>query len=245
MKSRYIPILYFLLSCLSLSSQDKQTDFPLFSVENLEFTALKSFFYIVRQEYVLLDESGKSLTRGGNDYYGKAYAIGVSDDNTQLWFPGYIRSPWEIDETFDKQANKNFKPECSIFCSKNYSDQDYFKTIIPSNYDNDLVMHIPAGKLGIPLEKSQPRNGTLVVFYSSSASPDDFSLISHTLMYLEDITWDSRGVADIEDLHYGNNTIIGGVLFSRYLSPGLVKWKLSGFYFPMGDNWIIKSVNNK
>jgi hypothetical protein len=245
MKFRYIIIFLSLSCCISVYSQDKQPDFSMFLNENIEFTALKPFFYLIRQEYVLSDETGKAKTRGGNDFYGKAYTIGVLDEDSKLWFPTYVRFPWKIDDTFDKKIITSFRPECSFFGRKNYSEQDYFKTKIQAIDERNLLTFLLSGKIGITLEKSQQNNGTLVVFYSSVASPDDFKLISYSLMFLDDIIWNSDGIADIEELHLGNNKIIGGALFSRNLSPGFINWKLSGFYLPVKDKWVLVSLNKQ
>lgn len=177
MKSAYANIFFIVVSCISIYAQDKQKDFSFFSTENLEFSALKPCFYLVRQEYILLDENGKARTRGGNEYYGKAYTIGVIDEDYRLWFPNYIRHPWEIDETFNEQLNNNANPECSLFCIKGYSDQDYFRTKIPGTDENNLLSFLLAGKRGILLEDTLQNEGTLIVFYTSAASPDDFTAI--------------------------------------------------------------------
>jgi hypothetical protein len=242
MKFRYSVIFSFIISCVSIYCQDKPTDFSMFLKENIEFAALKPFFYLIRQEYILLDEDGKSRVRAGNDFYGKAYTIGVLTEDTKLWFPTYIRSPWKIDNTYDKQIDISYKPECSIFGMKNYADQSYFRTKIQNISEDDLITFISAGRQGIALEESPQDNGTLIVFYSSAASPDDFEVITHSIMFLEEINWNPDGIAEIEELNYSDNVIIGGALFSRYLNPGVIRWKLSGLYLPVDNKWILKSV---
>lgn len=242
MKFRYISFFLLLFSSRSIYSQDNQTDFSLFLKENLEFTALKPFFYLIRQEYIVFDEFGKPKIRGGNDFYGKAYTIGVLAEDTRLWFPTYVRFPWEIDNTLDSRIKKSFKPECSFINFKSFADQDYFKSKIRDIDEKKLLTCVLAGKYGIAPEDSLKNNGTLIVFYSSAASPDDFTSISHSIMFLEEIKWNSDSIAEIEELQYGNNKIIGGALFSRNLSPGSINWKLSGFYIPVRDKWVLKSI---
>jgi hypothetical protein len=245
MKFRCILICILLSGCISINSQDNQPDFSMFLNENIEFTALKPFFYLIRQEYVLVDETAKPKTRGGNDFYGKAYTIGILDEDSKLWFPTYVRFPWKIDDTFDKKIISNLSPVCSLFGRKSYSEQDYFKTIIQKIDERNLLTFLLSGKIGIALEKSLQNRGTLVVFYSSVASPDDFKNISHSIMFLEEINWNSDGIAEVEELQYGDNKIIGGVLFSRYLTPGSISWKLSGFYLPVKDKWVLASISKQ
>ncbi|MFO7524933.1 MAG: hypothetical protein R6W68_05730, partial [Ignavibacteriaceae bacterium] len=68
---------------------------------------------------------------------------------------------------------------------------------------------------------------------------------SHSLILLENITWNENGISEIKELRFGNNKIIGGALFSKYISPGSVTWKLSGLYIPVGDKCILKSIGKK
>ncbi|HBE40649.1 MAG TPA: hypothetical protein DDW27_05505 [Bacteroidales bacterium] len=244
MKVKYIPLIIVLISCEIICAQNNLADFSMFSKENIEFSALKPVFYLIRQEYILTDETGKTRVRGGNNFYGKAYTIGVLTEDTRLFFPTCIRTPWNMDPTYNRSANKGFKPECSVFGMKRYSENTFFETKIQGLNEEDIITFIPGGSSGITIEDSPQNNGTLIVFYSKAAAPDDFSLIMHSLMDLEDITWNSRGIAEIEELNYGDNKIIGGILFSRYIDPGKIIWKLSGFYLAENSKWILKSVIN-
>jgi len=245
MKKQFAIIVTSLLGTFLAYCQDKQTDLIFFSKENIEFTALKQFLYLIRQDYIVIDESGKPRFRGGNNYYGKAYTIGVLSEDTKLLFPTYIRSPWEIDDTYDQLANRNYKPECSLFRMKSYADGEYFVTKLQSTDEENEISFMLAGKQGIMIEENLQDNGTLIVFYTSAASPDNFADILHSIMYLDDITWNSDGSANIEELNYGENEIIGGALFSRHISPGNIRWKLAGLYLPVNNKWVLKSIREK
>lgn len=245
MENRYVIIVLLFFSGLSIYSQDKSIDFSLFTKENIEFEALKPFFYLIRQEYVVIDGTGKTRVRGGNDFYGKAYTIGVLTGEPSIKFPTYIRTPWKIDNTYDKLSSKNYKPECSLIGWRSFADTTFFKTKLQDIEQDDILTSIMLDSYGIPIEESQRDNGTLIVFYSKAASYDDFSVISHLLIPLDEINWNSEGFAESEELNLGDNRIIGGVLFSRYINPGEIKWKLSGFYLPVDTKWILKSVINQ
>ena len=245
MKARYLPVFILLLICEIIGAQNTLNDFSVFSKENIEFSALKPVFYLIRQEYVLTDETGKARVRGGNNFFGKAYAIGVLTEDSRLFFPTCIRTPWNMDPTFNRSANKGFKPECSVFGMKRYSEKDFFETKIQGINEEDIITFVPGGSKGITIEDSLQNNGTLIVFYSRAAAPDDFSDIMHSLMDMEDISWNSKGIAEIEELNYGDSRIIGGILFSRYIEPGMIRWKLSGLYLPYNSKWILKSIINK
>ena len=244
MKQLNSTALFLILCCITVYSQDKQTDFKIFKSENIEFTALKSLFYLIKQEYVLVDASGKPRTRGGNDFYGKAYTIGVIDEFTRLWYPTHIRFPWQSDPTYDRELTRNLKPECSIFGIKNYSQENFFRTKLPPLDKKELISFILFNESGIELDDSLPEEGTLIIFYTATPSPDDFNVITHSLILIDDIKWDSNGVTEIETLQFGNDRIIGGALFSRHVAPGFIRWKLAGFYMPLGDQWVIKSVDD-
>ena len=236
--------LLLIFFCITAYSQDKQTDFKIFKAENIEFTALKSLFYLIRQEYVLVDDSGKPRTRGGNDFYGKAYTIGVIDEFARLWYPTHVRFPWQSDPTYDRELTRNMKPECSVFGIKNYSEENFFMTKLPLSDKKELISFILFNERGIELDDSLPEEGTLIIFYTATHSPDNFNVITHSLIFMDGIKWDSNGVSEVETLQFGNNRIIGGALFSRHLGPGSIRWKLAGFYIPVGEKWIIKSMDD-
>jgi hypothetical protein len=238
MKLKCISTLLLSLGCIAVCGQNNPVDFSVFSAENIEFKALKPSFRLIRHEYILLD-NGNTRTRGGNDYYGKIYSIGVLDDATRLWYPEHIKTPWLHDETLDKELLKSCTPKCFNFCIKDYYEQDFFETKL----QDTSVNYIHIGKFGIPFEDSLRQEGTLVIFYTSVPSPDDFSTVSYSLISLKDLIWSREGICEIDELHYGSNKIIGGALFSRYINPGKVNWELIGFYIPAGDKWVIKAIN--
>lgn len=225
--------------------QDNLKDFMLFTHENLEYAALKSFFYIIRQEYVVINHNQTVETRVGNDYYGKFYTIGVLGENTNLWFPAYIRYPWDMDFTFDKKNSAYYKTECSITKFKNNTDTEYFSTK-PQWQDKDVfLLSLKIGeKGGIALDESRSKEGTLIVYSSSTSSPDAFGDLAYTIINLDEIKWDSEGIAEIDPLEFGNERIVGGALFTRYITPGIVRWKLSGMYIIIDDEWALKSISD-
>jgi hypothetical protein len=242
MKFRYIVIISFFWINTITFCQDKTKDFQLFSKENLEFTALKSCFYLVCQEYVLIDYSGNPKGRGGNDFYGKVYTIGVQGIESKIWFPSYIRFPWEIDKTFDRKNTKNLEPECSAFRIKRYTDKSFYNSKLQPSNDNSLISFFVFGTDGIPFDSIKSNNGTLIIFHSSKSFPDDFVDLSKSIITLDNITWNNENISEIENLNFGNDQILGGTLFSRYITPGKIEWKLSGFYLLVKNKWVLKST---
>lgn len=245
MKFKILVLVIFLAGQELATCQENLNDFLLFTQENLEYTALKSFFYIVRQEYVVVKNNRNVETRVGNDYYGKLYTLGVLGEDTNLWLPAYIRYPWEMDYTFDKKNDAKYKAECSITRFKSKTDIEYYSTKIHWQESDDLILSLKIGrKDGIALEETWPDEGTLFVFSTSTSSPDAFGDIEHSIIYLDDIAWDSAGIAEADPLDFGNERILGGALFSRYIEPGNVRWKLSGMYIILDDKWVLKSISD-
>src|SRR5512145_1321076 len=94
-------IWFLLMNFMTLFCQDKPVvDLSLVSHENIEYAALKSLFFLVRQEYVMIARDGQKVTRGGNEFFGKAYTIGVLTEDLRLLFPKSIIYPWRTDANF-------------------------------------------------------------------------------------------------------------------------------------------------
>jgi hypothetical protein len=240
---RLLLILTILFFGFIANCQNKITDLSYFSQENIEYTALKDIFYIIRQEYVIMDKDQNPRTRGNNNFYGKAYAIGVLDEDFRLWFPTFVRRPWDYDQTFDKNNLQKGTPKCTVIKVKGTNEDKYFETQLENIPEKKLITSISRGMGGLELEKDTINKGTLIVFSTSNASPDNFDLISHSIIQLSDIEWDSNQNSETIDLSFGSEKILGGVFFSRKIEMGLIEWKLSSLLVPLNTGeWILKAI---
>ena len=239
-------VLFFLIFTTQLNicyCQDAPNiDLSLIKRENIEFEALKPYFYLIRQDYIIESETGEKLKLGGNDFFGRGFGIGILTQEKKLWFPKFIRFPWDMDDNFEEYRGTH-KPECTLLKIKNILDTVY--NIFEYN-DLDLnqqLLNIPYGLTGIPLSEELINSGSLIIFYSSHPVPEKFDDISYSIIYLDEVTWENNEISNIRVPYLGNQQILGGGFFQRIIKKGVIQWKLSGIYAPVNEKWIIIPPN--
>jgi len=217
-------------------------DLSLIKRENIEFEALKPFFYLIRQDYIIVSETDEIIKLGGNDFFGRDLGMGFLTEDRNIIFPGYIRHPWEKDKNFNEYRSTH-RPECTYMKTKHILDSTYSIFDYHEFDDNQQLLKMPYGRVGIPCTKELIESGTLIIFYSDHPVPEDFDEITYSIIYLNEITWKGGEVVDIRIPYVGKQLILGGALFQRLITKGMVKWNLSGIYVPVKEDWIIKSIN--
>ena len=244
-KTLLIYLLLFFHSYEHVLCQEKsEFDFSFVDQENIEYTALKPLFYLVRQEYIIISENGEKLTRGGNDYFGKAYAIGVITENLNICFPKSIRYPWKEDISFNEYKD-GFKPECTYTKFKALDDALYRSFLINDLDTNNVITCFPLGSKGIKISETLPSHGSLVIFHTIEQSPENNEDIQYSIVNIDDAVWNTDSICEFETPYMGNQQIIGGAFFKRIIFLGRIEWELAGMYIPINGTWVIKSILNQ
>ncbi len=224
-----------------------KVDFSRFRQENLEYTALKTSFYLVCQEYIVMAEDSSLVKRGDHTYFGRAFSIGILSQDLKLWFPQYIRLPWTVDPNFSVYQGTH-TPKCSALKIRKLEDTVYTDTfnleMNPIDVSDDVLFLRIGVKDGIKFTGELINEGTLVTFYTSELAPEEQGDITYSVSYLQNLEWDSDGVCHIKELPKGDQEIFGGALYQRMISPGKVEWRLAGFYVPVEGKWVIQSVKS-
>jgi hypothetical protein len=244
-------LLVVLANCISAFCQDKPVvDFSLVSQENIEYTALKPLFYLVRQDYIIVSRNGEKITRGGNDYFGKAFAIAVLTDDLRLWFPKSVMYPWKNDVNF-KEYQRGYKPECTFTRFRSFdrslnssNDSLYQRRFVINNLvdTTDIVLGYVFGQKGIKVSDTIPNNGSIIIFHSSNQIPEKTEDIQYSILNVDETKWNADGICEFKVPYLGNQQIIGGAFFQRNISMARIGWELAGILVPVSNNWVIKSI---
>jgi hypothetical protein len=244
-------ISFILMNYCPMFCQDKpEIDFSYVSQENIEYTALKSLFYIVRQEYVVISKNGDKITRGGNDYFGKAYAIGVLTGDRKLLFPKSIRYPWKGDENYN-DYQRGYKAECTFTRFRGIeepsfttNDSLFRRRFLLDNFidTNKIVLTYSFGQKGISIDDSISNKGCIIIFHSASQIPEKKEDVQYSILNIDDAIWNSNGVYEFKVPYLGNQQIIGGAFFQRLIKPARIDWKLAGILVPVNNKWVVKSI---
>lgn len=229
---------YSLLFC-----QDKPVvDLSFVSQENIEYTALKPLFFLIRQEYVIIARNGEKITRGGNEYFGKAYTIGVISKSQKLWFPEFIRSPWNEDENFNAYKEQ-YKPECTNTRVRALNDSAYKFFTLTNLESHGPIVNFRFGLTGIKISDTISESGCLIIFHSKDQIPEKKENIQYSIVNIEGAKWNSEGSYAIAEPYLGSNQqIIGGAYFKRIITRAKIEWELAGLYVKMKDIWVIQSL---
>jgi hypothetical protein len=207
-------------------------------------------FYLVRQEYVIISKNGEKITRGGNDYFGKAYAIGVLTEDLRLWFPKSIRYPWKEDVNYN-DYQRDYKPECTFTRFRGLEDPVYtsndslFKRrfILNNLIDtNMIILSYAFGQKGIKISDSVSRKGCLIIFHTSNLISEKKEDIQYSILNIEDADWNAEGIFKVKEPILGNQQILGGAFFQRVITPARIEWQLAGIYVRINNKWVIKSM---
>ena len=101
---------------LCLFSQYGRTQIPDIlksSNQQLIENAVSSGLFVIRQDYRLQKNTGDSASfygRNGNDYFGRAYSLGVRVENG-FYTSKNILNPWSLDDNYQKyRDDESYKP---------------------------------------------------------------------------------------------------------------------------------------
>ena len=61
-------------------------------------------------------------------------------------------------------------------------------------------------------------------------------------MSLEDIKWEDSEIINLRTPYLGDNKILGGGLFQRIITDGMIQWKLAGIYTHINNKWNVKLI---
>jgi hypothetical protein len=222
--------------------QQKSGNTYLFSKqENLEYAALKSFFFLVQQDYVVISSSNDTITRFGNAYFGKISSIGIIDSEQRLYIPGFMAKPWSEDADFEPYKGK-YNPIFTVTHIKSLSDT-VFRSFTNYKLDtNQSVMSLKIGIRGIKMSSTSLSAGTLIIFQSLNHAPEKKGDIQYSIFNISETDWNDQGIMGITTPFADEKVILGGAFFYRTILPAKIEWELAGIYTKVNNQWVIKSL---
>jgi hypothetical protein len=211
---------------LEANCQEKsKVNFPLLKQENIEFQALKPTFFLLSQEYIIFSKEGKPKYRYGKNYFGRSFAVGVLTQDHKIWFPKYVRYPWVNDPNFKEYKETHF-PKLSGLRYRLIEDTVYRDII---NIENPIVdtnkvemFIIIKDSTTVRYSENSVNQGPLFIFYTSNLAPENKGDISHLIISVNDLEWDSDGIGQVEDPLIGNQRILGGAFYQRIITSGKI-----------------------
>lgn len=236
-------VLLILLGALSVTrAQDSLSLKPMrhfISGTSIIKKALSGAFYLIQQDYILVDKKGSSFGRGGKKYFGRHYGIGITAQNV-LWAEKRVLYPWIADKSYKVMAGDSLLPKKGVtkfaryqykhnHCNCDYKENGYKSDSIPLR--SLAYYKLPKNKPTMKLHQREvPSWGIMVIFYTPNNEPmstDSKIKMSVTKQFIK---WDdARSRGELKGRVPSKN-VIGGAFFSTSYEMGSVAYRLVGLY---------------
>lgn len=202
--------------------------------------ALAGAFRVVQQDYILTNAKGESFGRGGQEYFGRHYGIGVVAKNI-LWIEKQVLYPWLADKSYQiLAAGKRLKPTQgkSYFAQYNYKPEhcncDYkLAELVYDSIPKCSLAYYKLPEKTPSLEfhpKEIPSVGVMVIFYVVGNEPMSKKAVVKMSVTKQHITWnDARSKGEFKSIRLPGKTI-GGAFFSENYNLGSLTYRLVALY---------------
>lgn len=215
--------------------------------------ALSDAIVLVRQNYVLVNAQNEEFGRAGQEYFGRAYGIGLFTD-CGLAMPSATAEPWRVDNAYDKYRNSDeYRPKAS-FTELRYAGKNQYKTVTFENpefvYTRDSsLLYISDIQTEATIHAELPQenevSGWLVLMTSTgNLETDEFATLSVDA-YKYSITFDKNNtlypIEQTSSMRVKN--ILGGAFFIPTYTTGQITFKYAGVLVMKDNVWYLKKID--
>lgn len=215
--------------------------------------ALTDAVVLVRQNYVLVNAKNEEYGRAGQEYFGRAYGVGLFTD-CGLAMPTTTAEPWRVDNAYDKYRNSDeYHPKAS-FTELRYAGQSQYKTVTFENpefvYTQDSTLLYASGiqketTIHAELPQDGEVSGWLVLMTSSGNLETDESATVSVDAYKYSITFDMKNILyPIEQTSAMRvKNILGGAFFIPTYTTGQIIFKYAGVLVMKDNEWYLEKID--
>lgn len=208
--------------------------------------ALTDAVVLVRQNYVLVNDKQEEFGRSNNDYFGRAYGVGLITD-CGLSVSAATAEPWRNDEAFAKyRDSKEYVPKLSA-TEVRYAGKNRYETLTMDTSKvrftaDSVIAYLPMTPnpaLHAELPVDGDVTGWLVILSSlGNVETDETSEIAIDA-YKYTVTFDKRSkVSPIEQTPSMQvKNILGGAFFVPSYVMGQITFRYVGFLMKNDDGW--------
>lgn len=249
MKKLALTIITIALSLTSMA----QFDFVATEGQKMVQNALSDALVLVRQNYVLVNDKNEEYGRSGQEYFGRAYGVGLFTD-CGLAMPTSTAEPWREDKAYDKyRSSDEYKPKVSM-TELRYAGQTQYKAATFNSpefvYTHDSAVLYTSGipkeaTIHTELPKDGETSGWIVLLTSSGNLEADETAPISVEAFKYSITFDKKTVLyPIEQTPSMRvKNIIGGAFFIPFYSMGQITFKYAGIMVKKEDGWYLEKVD--
>jgi len=251
-----ISFLLAILYCTQAYSQSISNF--LFDDQKLVLKATDSVLYVVRQDYVLRNNTtGVEYGRGGKDHFGRIYGLAVLSDN-KLWCDSKMKSPWLYDNNFSQYRNsQNIQPVLTKTAIRRVAEKEFSEVELieysESQYDsllNNLMISTLTLKEQMPFSIKQnyvtkDNNGWIIIVYTKELMMENENCELQYLIYRPKPQFESDMLESVVKPPSITSNILGGIYFNAEYSVGSIDFIFSGILHKKPMNWFISAIPNQ
>lgn len=237
--------IFILFAGLLKAQPGKNLDLGLFKDRNLTVkNAVADGLFIVQQQYIAVDSAGKEYGFNNQDNFGTVYSVGLR-----------VKEGIALPTTFNTPGlfDANFEPYREGYSTR--TSGLHFRHLDSIKFDalkiTDLQAEVP--RINQPpvanffslKQYKEVKEGKLVIIFSDDAAKIDTESAKTFIVQVEELEWDSKGLAQPKNLLLGNRSVIGGVLFHEEVSFGMVQYQPVAFFENINGAWVLKAIEMK
>lgn len=212
-----------------------------------------SILFIICQEYVLEDSSGLRYGRGGKEYFGRAYSLGVSSEN-RLFCESRLETPWVFDNNFTPYNGlDSIRPILSKTSIRRLYEDEFKPLNTELEFDSDydsllkkrqiLSYHLKDSLKGIKyLPESRDTSGWLVAIYTDEPLDQKDDGILKYAIYRANPTFAEGATEGRVNKPDVPANLLGGAYFDTDITIGNIGLCFSGLLIERPINWYITSM---
>lgn len=215
--------------------------------------AVKPALSIIRQQY-RLERKGDYYGRGGRDYYGETYSLGVKISNFTL-LQRCVVYPWERDDDYKRiNAGGKYQPDRFRSLQKAVTDSVWnnvdfdFKDYTSARTADSLIFESQdlMTDFGMPTDETiGMKSGYMIWAYSTDATQDSAMKVK---LSLQPLTLEVKSdITPISVKPEGISNVLGGVFVVCHVErTGYIKVSLTGVAALNSKNrWIMEPLAKK
>lgn len=181
---------------------------------------VKGAAYVIRQDYLIQDPSGKQIGRDDNDMFGRDYGVAVASDG-KIWSLTSTIDPWLEDKNFER-FKKDHEPIRSTTALRKMDEQE-FKKLDMNVYieEVDRIGYYTSMEINNYMVTSPDRKkteGRLIIFYVNKGEDPEVAKIKMRVQNV-DPEWEGD-LGQIDKIQSSTSKILGGIyIVEEFLNP--------------------------
>lgn len=205
--------------------------------------ALMPGVVLLQVKYVVVDKDGNEFGSDGKDFFSTRYYVGAATEKG-IMLPAIALKP-EVGDSLFETYKTDYTARISAIGYRSATDTSAFTSV-------DVSKELDLENRTLLVEQKQKfeghshndvSEGKLLLFVIDEGKDPATTVPRVSVITVDDLKWDAKGMADIKDIAIRNTTTIGGVFFYEKVDFASISYQMLGFYEQDNGNWYIQAVS--